>query len=89
LAAVSEEPTLSVAAAVDVKAALTDLSTRLAAVKKGDKEDVATAHFYAEKINGDKLKDFAKAYLAAYPVAPTGPPIGGEYEDDWFSDAVR
>lgn len=89
LAAATEDPTLSVAAAVDVKAALTDLSIRLAAVKKGDKEEVATAHFYAERIGGDKLKDFAKTYLTAYPMAPTGPPIGGEYEDDWFGDAVR
>jgi hypothetical protein len=89
LAAATEDPTLAVAAAIDVKTALADLSTRLAAVKKGDKEDVATAHFYAEKISGDKLKEFAKTYLAAHPMAPTGPPIGGEYEDDWFSDAVR
>jgi hypothetical protein len=86
---VTEEPTLSVAAAVDVRAALAELSSRLAAVKKGDKEEVATAHFYAQRIGGDKLKDFAKTYLTAHPVAPTGPPIGGEYEDDWFGDAAR
>lgn len=85
LGAVLEDDSLSAAAAADVHAALTELGARLQKLKSGDPEAVATAHYYADIIGHDQLKDFAKRMITEHAVPPTGPPIG---EDDWFTDTV-
>jgi hypothetical protein len=77
---------LSAAAAADVHAALTELGDRLQKQKTGAPEEIATAHYYADLISHDKLKDFAKSMIADHAVPPTGPPIGADGEDDWFAD---
>jgi hypothetical protein len=80
------DDSLSATAAADVHAALTELGDRLQKQKTGDPEDVATAHYYADIISHDKLKDFAKSMITDHAVPPTGPPIGADGEDDWFAD---
>ena len=80
------DDSLSAAAAADVHAALTELGDRLQKEKTGDPEEVATAHYYADIISHDKLKDFAKSMITDQP--PTGPPIGADGEDDWFANPV-
>jgi hypothetical protein len=86
LGRVLEENNLVDGVAADVHAALAELGDRLQRQKAGDAEDVATAHYYADIIAHDKLKDFAKRMITEHAVPPTGPPIGGEGEDDWFAD---
>ena len=80
------DDSLSTAAAADVYAALAALGERLQKEKSGVPEEVATAHYYADIIAHDKLKDFAKSSITNRPVPPTGPPIGADGEDDWFAD---
>jgi hypothetical protein len=80
------DDSLSAAAAADVHAALTELGDRLSKQKTGDPEEVATAHYYADIISHDKLKDFAKSMITDHAVPPTGPPIGADGEDDWFAN---
>jgi hypothetical protein len=80
------DDSLSAAAAADVHAALTELGERLQKQKTGDPEEVATAHYYADIISHDKLKDFAKSMITEHAVPPTGPPIGADGEDDWFAN---
>jgi hypothetical protein len=48
----------------------------------GDAEEVATAHYYADIIGHDELKDIAKSMITNHPVPPTGPPIGADGEND-------
>jgi hypothetical protein len=86
LGAALADDALAPAAAADVYAALAELGDRLQKEKGGDPEEVATAHYYADLIGHDKLKDFSKSRLANHPVPPTGPPIGADGEDDWFAD---
>ena len=80
------DDSLSAAAAADMHAALTELGDRLQKQKTGDSEEVATAHYYADIISHDKLKDFAKSMIVGSAVPPTGPPIGADGEDDWFAN---
>jgi hypothetical protein len=80
------DDSLSAAAAADVHAALTELGDRLQKQKTGDPEEVATAHYYADIISHDKLKDLAKSMITDHAVPPTGPPIGADGEDDWFAN---
>jgi hypothetical protein len=80
------DDSLSAAAAADLHAALTELGERLQKQKTGDPEEVATAHYYADIISHDKLKDFAKSMITEHAVPPTGPPIGADGEDDWFAN---
>jgi hypothetical protein len=80
------DDSLSAAAAADVHAALAELGDRLQKQKTGDPEEVATAHYYADIISHDKLKDFAKSMITDHAVPPTGPPIGADGEDDWFAN---
>jgi hypothetical protein len=80
------DDSLSAAAAADVHAALMELGDRLSKQKTGDPEEVATAHYYADIISHDKLKDFAKSMITDHAVPPTGPPIGADGEDDWFAN---
>jgi hypothetical protein len=82
------DDSLAAAAAADVHAALTDLADRLQRQKTGDPEEVATAHYYADIITHEKLKDFAKSMITDHAVPPTGPPIGADGEDDWFASGV-
>jgi hypothetical protein len=79
------DDSLAAAAAADVHAALAELGDRLQKQKTGDSEEVATAHYYADIIGHDKLKDFAKSMITDHPVPPTGPPVGADGEDDWFA----
>jgi hypothetical protein len=79
------DDSLSAVAAADVRAALADLGERLQKQKTGDAEEIATAHYYADIISHDKLKDFAKSSITEHAVPPTGPPIGADGEDDWFA----
>jgi hypothetical protein len=80
------DDSLASAAAADVHAALAELGDRLQKQKSGDPEEVATAHYYADIISHDKLKDFAKSMITDHAVPPTGPPIGADGEDDWFAN---
>jgi hypothetical protein len=84
LGAVLGDDSLAATAAADVHAALTELGDRLQKQKTGDPEELATAHYYADLISHDKLKDFSKSMITSVP--PTGPPIGADGEDDWFAD---
>jgi hypothetical protein len=86
LGAVLGDDSLAPAAAADVHAALTELGDRLQKQKTGDPEELATAHYYADLISHDKLKDFAKSMITDHAVPPTGPPIGADGEDDWFAN---
>jgi hypothetical protein len=86
LGAVLGDDSLAPAAAADVHAALTELGDRLQKQKTGEPEELATAHYYADIISHDKLKDFAKSMITERAVPPTGPPIGADGEDDWFAD---
>ena len=88
LADARDNKTLSVAAAVDLDAALRKLQQRLETLKHGDPDDLATANYYSGIIKNDKLKDFAKKVIADHPAIPPGPPIG-EGEDDWFGGQSR
>jgi Met-zincin len=80
------DDSLSAAAAADVDAALAELGERLQKQKTGDPEEVATAHYYADIISHDKLKDFAKSMVTGHATPPTGPPIGADGEDDWLAN---
>jgi hypothetical protein len=86
LAVALEDDSLSAAAAADMHAALAELGDRLQKQRSGDPEEVATAHYYADIISHDKLKDFAKSMITDHAVPPTGPPIGADGEDDWFAN---
>ena len=85
LGAALADDALAPPAAADVYAALTELGDRLQKQRAGDPEDVATAHYYADIISHDKLKDFSKSMVTNHAVPPTGPPIGADGEDDWFA----
>jgi hypothetical protein len=80
------DDSLSAAAAADVDAAVAELGERLQKQKTGDPEEVATAHYYADIISHDKLKDFAKGMVTGHATPPTGPPIGADGEDDWLAN---
>ena len=86
LAKVKQDKSLSPAVAADLQAALAELAKRLGALKSGDAQDLAAAHYYADIISHDKLKEFAEQQNVGH-VVPPGMPIGGNGEDDWFSDA--
>jgi hypothetical protein len=88
LATATEDRSLSSAAAADLSGALVELGKHLGALKSGDSEDLAAAHYYADIITHGKLKDFAEKQNAGHAVAPPGPPIGAEREDGWFSEAA-
>jgi hypothetical protein len=88
LATATEDRSLSPAAAADLSGTLVELGKRLGALKSGDSEDPAAAHYYADIITHDKLKDCAEKLNAGHAVAPPGPPIGAEREDGWFSEAA-
>jgi len=87
LAKAKQDKSLSPAAAADLQAAVAQLGKRLAALKSGDVQELAAAHYYADIIGHDKLKEFAEQREAGHSVPP-GMPIGGNGEDDWFSDAA-
>ena len=86
LAQAKQDTSLSPAVAADLQAALAELGKRLGALKSGDAQDLAAAHYYADIISHDKLKEFAEQQNVGH-VVPPGMPIGGNGEDDWFSDA--
>jgi hypothetical protein len=86
LGAALGDDSLSAGAAADTLAALTQLGDRLQKEKTGDPEEVATAHYYADVISHDKLKDFSKVMITEHALPPTGPPIGADGEDDWFAN---
>jgi hypothetical protein len=87
LAKAKADKSLSPAAAADLQAALAELGKRLAALKSGDAQELAAAHYYADIISHDKLKEFAEQQNSGHTIPP-GMPIGGSGEDDWFSDAA-
>jgi hypothetical protein len=87
LAKAKEDKSLSPAAAADLQAALAELGKRLGALKSGDAQELAAAHYYADIISHDKLKDFSDKQKSGHTIPP-GMPIGGSSEDDWFSDAA-
>jgi Met-zincin/Domain of unknown function (DUF5117) len=86
LANAKQDKSLSPAAAADLQAALAQLGKRLEGLKSADAQELAAAHYYADVINHDKLKEFAEQQKGG-PAVPPGMPIGGNGEDDWFSDA--
>jgi hypothetical protein len=86
LAKVKQDKSLSPAVAADLQAALAELAKRFGVLKSGDAQDLAAAHYYADIISHDKLKEFAEQQNVGH-VVPPGMPIGGNGEDDWFSDA--
>jgi hypothetical protein len=87
LAAALADKSLSPTAAAVIEAAVRDLGRRLAVVRRGSPEDVATARFYADILlspTADKLKALVERD-AGHAAPPPGMPIGAAGEDDWFS----
>ena len=90
LAGAMADKSLSPTAVAVVQAALTDLGRRLAALKRGEPEDLAAARFYADILlspNADRPKMLVDRD-AGHAAPPPGMPIGADGEDDWFAGAT-
>jgi Met-zincin/Domain of unknown function (DUF5117) len=91
LARTLQEERLSPTAAAQIKAALTALGARLAAVKAGDAADLAQAGYLSAILldtTRDAIKTLAETDKARATAVPPGAPIGGEGEDCWLCEPL-
>jgi hypothetical protein len=82
-----QAPILSPTAAGQIKAALTGLGARLAAIKAGDPADLAQARYLSAILldtTKDAVKTLAETDKARNVSPPPGMPIGGDAEDCWL-----